>query len=128
MTDASAARPWQQVGTMIWSPTGAANVCQVSAPRPESYFLEHHEPEFGCKEAYANAALIVRAVNAHDDLVAALRIARAPLAAERENLIWGYSHAGSNRREDVSCEGEEELAPIEEALAAIDSALAKAVT
>lgn len=77
--DLSAAtpRPWKQNGSVIWGGKGetAANICAISEPRATRY-VQYTELSIGSKdgdEAWANAALIVRAVNAHDELVAALR-------------------------------------------------------
>jgi len=67
--------PWEQMGGMIWSPAARANICRMSELRATD-LVQFTEPEIGSPtmpEIYANAAFIVRAVNCHDELVAALR-------------------------------------------------------
>ena len=73
--------PWERFGTHIYHASAVddsgANVCTVGEPRPEGNTLVGYTPlAFGSKhrdEAYANAAFICRAVNAHDELLAALK-------------------------------------------------------
>lgn len=69
-------RPWLRAGKYVWkSGKKNANVCACGEPH-KGDFVDYTElsissPDF--EEAQANAALIVRAVNAHDDLVETLR-------------------------------------------------------
>jgi hypothetical protein len=75
MSNEATARPWEQHADLIWSPDGKAVIAALCEPHGSQFVsyrkLEMTSPDF--REAYANAELIVRAVNAHDDLVAALR-------------------------------------------------------
>lgn len=67
------ARPWEQSGVMIWSPSGKANVAAMSEPRPpDSDAIGYYPVGWGkgFNEAAANAALIVTAVNERDALIA----------------------------------------------------------
>lgn len=75
-TDEATARPWywehahsQTIAIYTASRTVGAHV--ASLPKPS------HENGCTPREQAANAALIVRAVNAHDELVAALELAIA---------------------------------------------------
>src|SRR5690349_1448428 len=67
--------PWQarEHGTFVYNVHG--NVCACGDPHASGY-VSYTEPEIGSQylsEAVANAALIVRAVNCHADLLAAAR-------------------------------------------------------
>jgi hypothetical protein len=78
MSDLSKAtrRPWRRDGRIVWkSGDGNANVCAVGEPH-KGDFVGYMELAIGspdADEAFANAALIVMAVNLHDDLIVALR-------------------------------------------------------
>ena len=69
--------PWSQMGTHIYSSgKSGGNICSMSEPRATTT-VEYAPPEYGSKDAdemWANAALIVRAVNTHADLVRALEL------------------------------------------------------
>jgi len=73
LLEKATARPWMGRAEHIHSRSG--NVCSVSSPRA-STIVGYHEVKLGAddaEEAWANAALIVAAVNALPDLIAALR-------------------------------------------------------
>ncbi len=75
-TTKATARPWITYGDLIYSQEGAATICAISAPRGGDV-IKYVELGYGTaesKEAYANAALIVEAVNSFD---AAMRLAEA---------------------------------------------------
>jgi hypothetical protein len=76
--------PWEQFGPHIWSRSGKANVCSVSEPRAGK--MVGYTPVDSCSdgihEAYANAELIVEAVNE----LAPLRARLATLEAENAAL------------------------------------------
>lgn len=79
------ARPWKKHADHIFSPSGKANICTIGSPRLSVHVgyspLQLIDPDFA--EAHANGELIVRAVNAHDDLLAALRVAKGYLGETR---------------------------------------------
>jgi hypothetical protein len=60
--------PWKQEGSHIWSPPARANICSASDPYGENrevgYSPVSYRVSKGLEEAYANAELIVAAVNA----------------------------------------------------------------
>lgn len=69
--------PWEVVGASHVVSFGKAggNICSMSSPRRERS-VEYHASKIGDKdfrEACANAEFIVRAVNCHDDLLAACK-------------------------------------------------------
>lgn len=71
--------PWKISGaTIIWSPSGKATVAEVSEPRgcDTVRFMELVRGSKDFDEACANAEFIVKACNAHDDLLSALERAR----------------------------------------------------
>jgi hypothetical protein len=76
--------PWKIAGAVhIYSPgEGGGNVCSMSDPRVSTVvgYTDVALDSKDADEAYANAAFIVRCVNAHDDLVKALE-------AVRDNLV-----------------------------------------
>ncbi|KKL80657.1 hypothetical protein LCGC14_2002520 [marine sediment metagenome] len=73
-TDSSTPIPWEVEGTLIWAPDAKANIAQVSELRTDDYVgftpPSISSPDF--HEIAANAAFIVRAVNNHAKLLAAL--------------------------------------------------------
>lgn len=59
-----------------------------------------------------------------DEAVRALLAARDVINEEIDDLVQGWSHGASGKREAVTAEGEAELKPWENALSEIDTALA----
>lgn len=107
--------PWDTVGaTRIWG-TNAA-VCIVAEPECNTS-NDFHEVRFGSKrwrEAMSNAEFIVRACNAHDDLLEACKAARTWVAlATGRDPVTTHPDAIANAKAD---------------LAMLDSAIAKATT
>jgi hypothetical protein len=82
--------PWKIAGAVhIYSPgEGGGNVCSMSDPRVSTVvgYTDVALDSKDADEAYANAAFIVRCVNAHDDLVKALE---AALATHGDQYSWG---------------------------------------
>jgi hypothetical protein len=81
--------PWKIAGAVhIYSPgEGGGNVCSMSDPRVSTVvgYTDVALDSKDADEAYANAAFIVRCVNAHDDLVSALMMCRTYLSELAEN-------------------------------------------
>jgi len=56
--------PWEQTGTIIWSPSSKAVVCNLSEPYPDGYLVKHQELRLGSQgwdEAMANGSLVITA-------------------------------------------------------------------
>ena len=69
--------PWKQEASHIWAPDAKAMIATVCEPYPKETVIQYTQLEIGSeniREAFANAALIVRAVNAYDELIAALEL------------------------------------------------------
>ena len=85
-------RPWRRDGKYVWKGgEGNANVCACGEPH-KGDFIGYTELALGspdAEEAHANAALIVRAVNAHNELIEALTLALGTLVdrAPEEQLV-----------------------------------------
>lgn len=75
-------RPWEMYACHIYSDgKNGGNVCSMSDPRALTIvgYSEVYYGSDGLHEAYANADLICRAVNSHDDLLAACKKAELEL-------------------------------------------------
>lgn len=121
--------PWRAIPgeTSIWTDINPEDLSSYGlgimvAETPPPLPSQRGNPSY--EERSANAAFIVRAVNCHDDLVAALKEARDFISEERS--VRHSSHVVLGGEDGMDPEGAILVSEADARLAQIDAALAKA--
>lgn len=94
MTQAHTPLPWKVIEHSTFVHSVFGNVCACGDPHASGY-VGYTEPDIGSQylgEAVANAALIVRAVNSHADMLAQLKAAERWLSGMHSETDEGEEH------------------------------------